>query len=129
MQTQQQPIDWEQLAEEELQRLAKEEQLSSSKRWAKYPRPNPFSNMYGFGSTLYKLKGDMDNETLTPNTRKAAAKAYYAILRKVKDTKLMAMRERLIRAAQSENRYEVARISAQMKDYAGEDKETGHYDV
>jgi anaerobic selenocysteine-containing dehydrogenase len=129
MQTAQQTIDWEQLADEELQRLAKEEQQSSSKRWAKYERPNPFSNMYGFGSTLYKLKGDMDNETLTPNTRKAAAKAYYEILRKVSDTKLMAFRERLIRAAQSENRYEVAKISAQMKDYAGEDKETGHYDV
>lgn len=129
MPTLQQPVDWEQLADEELQRLARLEQLSSSKRWAKYPRPNPFSNMYGYGSTLYKLRGDMDNATLTPNTRKAAAKAYYGILTKVQDSKLMAMRERLIRAAQAQNRYEVAKISAQMKAYAKEDTETGHYDV
>jgi hypothetical protein len=128
MQTQQ-PIDWEQLADEELQRMAKLEQLSSSKRWAKYPRPNPFPELYGYGSTLYKLKGDMENHTLTPITRAEAAKAFYKILRNLQDKKLMKMRVELIDAAKAEDGRAVARISAKMKIHLGEDPETGHYDV
>lgn len=123
-----QVIDWEQLEAEELERLALLEKKSAVKRWAKYPVPNPFTQAYGYGSTLYKLKGDMDNHELTPITRNDAARNYYKIIRNIHDKPLMALRERLIRANQAGDIKAVSNITKQMRDYLKQDQETGMED-
>jgi hypothetical protein len=122
---QKQLIDWEQLEAEEMQRMAELEKKSAVKRWATYPRPNPFSEAYGYGSTLYKLKGDMNNHELTPITRAAAARNYASILRKINDKPLMALRSRLIRATQAGDITESIKVTKQMRDYLTDDVETG----
>lgn len=122
-----QVIDWEQLEAEELERLARLEQASSLKRWRKYPRPNPFWHAYQYGSTLYKLKGDMDNHTLTPLTRKRAAEAYYKILRNIQDRPLMALRERLSKASQAGDELAIDRITKAIRYHERADLETGLY--
>lgn len=121
-------VDWEQIAEEEQQRLAALEKKSAVKRWAKYPRPNPFTEVYGYGSTLYKLRGDMDNYELTPITRRDAARNYYKILQTVQNKPLMRLRQRLIKATQAGNNLEANKISKQMRFYTKEDQETGMED-
>lgn len=120
-------IDWEQFKAEELENIARLEREDSVRRWAKYPRPNPFSQAYGYGSTLYKLKGDMGNSALTPITRKQAAKAYYKILKNIQDKELMSLRQRLMQASRASDELWIHRITQQMRDYLGEDRETGLY--
>lgn len=120
--------DWEQLEAEELQRIARLERDESARRWAKYPRPNPFWQAYGFGSTLYKLKGDADNPMLSPLTRKQAHDGVAKIIRQIQDKKLMSLRQRLIRASIAQDERAIAHITQQMRDYTQEDRETGLYE-
>jgi hypothetical protein len=120
-------IDWEQFEAEELEKLARMELQDSARRWAKYPKPNPFSQAYGYGSTLYKLKGDMDNPRLTPLTRREASKAIAKITRQLKDKQLMGLRERLIKASRAGDEQAIHRITQTMRDYLGEDRESGIY--
>lgn len=84
---------------------------------------------HGRHGELTKLNKQRNDFNETHVTRAAADKAHAKIVRQMKDKKLMGMRERLIRAAQAADRYEVAKITAQMKDHTKEDRETGHYGI
>jgi hypothetical protein len=78
---------------------------------------------------LMRLNRERNDVTLPKHRRSAAAKAHAKITAQLKDKKLMALRERLIRAAQAGDPVAIAKITAMMKDYAHEDRETGHYGI
>jgi hypothetical protein len=78
---------------------------------------------------LTRLNRERNDITLSSERRLAADKAHAKIVGQLRDTKLMALRERLIRAAQAGDTVAVAKVTAQMKDYTNEDRETGHYGV
>ena len=85
--------------------------------------------MYGRDGELTKLNAVRNDPSKSKWARNEADKAHRAITDQLKDKKLMAMRERLIRASQAGDRVEMARIGALMKDHEGKDTETGHYGI
>lgn len=78
-------------------------------------------------SQLIGLNRKRNDWTLHRSFRNDADKAYNKIRNQLADKKLVAMRERLTKAAQAGDRYVMAKITAEIKDYMGEDRETGHY--
>lgn len=84
---------------------------------------------HGRHGELTMLNRTRNDHTRSPITRHAADKAHARIVGQLRDRKLMAMRRRLILASQAGDRYEMARITALMKAYNKEDRETGHYGV
>ena len=80
---------------------------------------------YGRAGELEKLSRDRNNSDLGPFTRSQADKAHAKIVQQLKDKRLMAMRERLIKAAQANDEPEQHRIQLQMRAYTKEEAETG----
>lgn len=75
--------------------------------------------MHGRLTTLNKLKADRDNYGLPKIVRKRADDAMKKIIVQLKDRKLMAMRERLIRASLAGDHHEVWKIQNLMKAHEG----------
>lgn len=86
------------------------------------------SQYHGRAGELTKLKAEMNNEALPHSKRRKAAQTFYKIVEQCNDKQLMEYRHRLIRAAQAGDRDAIGRISYQMKQYLGEDPESGTYD-
>ena len=84
---------------------------------------------HGRHGELTKLNKTRNDRSQRQDVRKAADKAHAKIVAQLRDKKLMRMRHRLIQAAQGDDRYELAKITALMKDHTKEDRETGHYGV
>lgn len=84
---------------------------------------------HGRHGELTRLNRERNDITLPKHRRLAADKAHAKIVGQLRDKKLMSLRGRLIRASQGRDIIEVARITAQMKDYTKEDRETGHYGI
>lgn len=74
---------------------------------------------------LAMLNRDRNNHELGPFTRMRADRAHARIVKQLKDKKLMAMRERLIKAAKAHDELEQHKIQLQMRAYTGESNETG----
>lgn len=70
---------------------------------------------------LLELKEDMADESIPLGERRKAYRAYCEIQAQLKDKKLAAMRERLAKAQDVSDRYEVWKIRNQIKDYLGEE--------
>lgn len=80
---------------------------------------------YGWEGTLRKHNHDRNNPDLPFSVRRDADKAYKKIVAQLNDKKLMAMRERLIRAAKAGDAKAQDKIAKCMRDYLGQDLETG----
>lgn len=83
----------------------------------------------------YGREGQLENLNRVRNSpgkqkwvRRKADEAHTKIARQLKDRKLMAMRERLIKAARAGDALEQAKITQQMRAYEGQDRETGLYE-
>lgn len=85
--------------------------------------------MYGRDSELIKLNNTRNDPTKSNAVRLKADKTRQQILDQMRDKRLMGMRLRLIQASRAGDVIEMAKISAQMKDYLNEDRETGHYGI
>jgi hypothetical protein len=85
--------------------------------------------MYGRDSQLNKLHAIQHDVTKPTHVRRAADKARQKIVAQMRDKKLMGMRSRLMAASRAGDVVEMARITALIKDYEGEDRESGHYGV
>lgn len=83
--------------------------------------------MYGRDSQLNKLHAIQQDVTKPRGVRYAADKTRQKIIDQMKDRTLMGMRERLMNASRAGDIVEVAKITASIKDYEGEDRESGHY--
>ena len=70
---------------------------------------------------LAELKDEMDDPNAPLINRKLAAKTYKKIMAQIHDATLAAMRERLTKASDNKDRYEVWKIRNQIKDYLGEE--------
>lgn len=81
--------------------------------------------MFGRAGDLKKLNDDRNNPLLSNVQRQQADKAHTKIVEQLKDKKLMRMRERLIRATRADDQEAAMKIQLQMRDYLGEEKETG----
>jgi hypothetical protein len=81
--------------------------------------------MYGRNGDLKKLNNDRNNSSLSRLVRYRANEAHAKIVKQLKDTKLMALRLRLIRATRAGNMEISSRIQLQMRDHLKQDKETG----
>lgn len=81
--------------------------------------------MYGRAGELDRLNRDRNDPKLPKFVRQQADKAHAKIVEQLKDKKLMRMRERLIKATQAGDQHETDKIQKQMREYTGEDKETG----
>lgn len=75
--------------------------------------------LHGRLTTLNRLNRDRNNPNLDAFTRNQADKAHKKITEQLKDKKLMALRERLIRAAQAGDKHAVWKISNQMREHEG----------
>jgi hypothetical protein len=81
--------------------------------------------MYGREGELYKLDRQRKDASLPKQRRQAADRAFKKIAAQLADKQLMAQRIRLIKAAQAGDELEQHKITRQMRDYLGEDQETG----
>ena len=81
--------------------------------------------MYGRDGELAKLNRERQDVLLPMQRRRAADRAYRKIANQLRDKKLMGMRMRLVGAARAGDAREQHKIQMQMRDYLGEDKETG----
>jgi len=79
--------------------------------------------MHGRQTTLQKLNEDRNNPELGKFTRLQADKAYTKIIEQLKDKKLMALREQLIKASQSGDQNAVWKITNQMREHEGKQRE------
>lgn len=86
------------------------------------------NNAYGYEGALARLNTDRNDLSLRLSQRKAAHKAYEKLQARLQDKRLMAYRERLIRAARAKDERAMALIQQQMRSYLGEDPETGSYE-
>lgn len=82
---------------------------------------------YGRGRELKRLYEQIHDASLPPRRRLAADRTRAKIMDQLRDRRLMGLRERLIKATQAGDQLEQHRITAQMRDYLGEDRETGAY--
>lgn len=85
--------------------------------------------MFGRAGDLKKLNDDRNNPLLSNVQRQQADKAHTKIVEQLKDKKLMRMRERLIRATRADDQEAAMKIQLQMRDYLGEEKETGQWNL
>jgi len=83
---------------------------------------------YGREGQLDKLNRERNNYAKQPWQRRKADETYRKIVGQINDKKLMAMRERLMKAAIAGDLVAQAQIQQQMKYYLGEDIETGLYE-
>jgi len=81
--------------------------------------------MYGRTGDLERLNKDRNDFSLSRFVRLRADMAHREITNQIKDTKLMSLREQLIRAAKAHDSEAEQRIQRQMRQHTGEDKETG----
>lgn len=81
--------------------------------------------MHGREGELYKLDQQRKDILLSKDHRQAADRAFKKIASQLADRKLMDMRMRLIGAARAGDELEQHKITRQMRDYLGEDQETG----
>ena len=81
--------------------------------------------MFGRAGELERLNRDRNNPKLPHIVRDRADRAYAKIVEQMKDKKLMSMRERLINATRAGDMDAARKIQLQMRDYTGEDPETG----
>ncbi len=82
---------------------------------------------FGREGQLAKLNRTRNDYTKSVFVRQMADTTFKKIQRQLEDKKLMAMRERLIKAAEANDEYEMVKIQQQMRAYEGEDMETGSY--
>ena len=80
--------------------------------------------MYGRENQLYQLNKERNHVKLPMWQRKQADRAFNKIAAQLKDTKLMSLRSRLIKATQAGDVKEMNHIQGQMKHHQGEDTET-----
>ncbi len=83
---------------------------------------------YGREGQLEKLNKTRNDWSKQPWIRRKADETYRKIVAQIQDKKLMAMRERLIKASLAGDARAQALIQMQMKHYLGEDPETGLYE-
>lgn len=83
--------------------------------------------MYAREGELAKLNRDRNDILLPMSARKDADKAFQKILSQMRDKKLMAMRERLVKAARAGDEEQIHRITLQMRSYSKEPLESGIY--
>lgn len=81
------------------------------------------NHLHGRLTTLMKLNEDRNNPELGAFTRLSADKAHYKISQQLKDKKLMSLRERLIKASQAGDKYEMWKISNLMYQHEGKEVE------
>lgn len=81
--------------------------------------------MYTRAGELAKLNRDRNNPDLPKFVRLQADRAHAKITEQLKDRKLNEFRERLIRATRAGDQKEARKIELQIRDYTGEDRETG----
>lgn len=81
--------------------------------------------MHGRAGELKKLYEDMNNPDLPAIVRERADHAMRKIREQMEDKKLMNMREQLIRATRAGDSAAARRIELRMREYSGEDRETG----
>lgn len=71
---------------------------------------------------LMMLKKVMQDPDRPLKGRKVAYISYNKIIKQIKDPKLSKLRERLVKATYAEDKREIWKISATIKDYLKEDK-------
>jgi len=81
--------------------------------------------MFGRAGDLAKLYKDKHNPDLPHVVRDRADRAMQKIRAQLADHHLMGMRERLIRATKAGDMDAARKIELQMREYTGEDRETG----
>lgn len=79
----------------------------------------------GRGGELVRLNTERNDATLPQWRRRSADKAIGTIAEQLKDAPLMRMRRRLIHASRANDETEVIKITKCMREYLGEDQETG----
>lgn len=84
---------------------------------------------HGRQGELKRYNQERNDFNLPARRRSAANKAHAKIAGQLKDKPLMALRHRLLAAGHAKDDYEIAKITAQMRAYLKEDRETGHYNV
>lgn len=80
---------------------------------------------YGRAGDLDKLNRVRNDHEKSDFFRWQADRSYARIREQLKDKQLMQLRLRLIKATQAGDRAEAIKITKQMRDYLGEDTETG----
>jgi hypothetical protein len=75
------------------------------------------NQLYGRLTTLNKLRAVRDDGSKPKHVRRGADKSMYKIMAQLKDRKLMAFRERLIKATIAGDKYEVWKIENRMRAY------------
>jgi hypothetical protein len=86
------------------------------------------SRAYGWEGTLERLNVTRNDWSEPAHIRRAADRNYRKIVSKLADRKLMALRERLIKATQAKDERSVILITQQIRYYEHEDQETGLYE-
>lgn len=81
--------------------------------------------MYGREGQLKKLNNDRNNPKLSRIVRERADRARLKIINQLEDKELMGMREQLMRATQAGDSEASRKIQLRMRDYLGEERETG----
>lgn len=81
----------------------------------------------GRESDLHRLNRIRNDVTQPRYRRLSAAKAHAKIVAQLSDRQLMALRERLVRASMAKDLEAANRITRQIRDYEGADRETGDY--
>lgn len=79
----------------------------------------------GRGGEMVRMNRERNDVRLPRWRRRDADKALYKIASQLKDKRLMRMRARLIKASQAGDEPEIIKITRCMRDYLGEDQETG----
>lgn len=79
--------------------------------------------LYGRYTTLNDLKKRRDDTTKPYFIRERAARAMNEIIEQLKDKKLMALRERLIKAARAGDKHEEWKIANLMREHEGRETE------
>lgn len=83
---------------------------------------------WGWEGSLERFNKERNDVTLPAKRRYLADKARKKIMAKMEDKKLMAMRERLIKASKAGDERAVIQITKEIRWYSGEDTETGMYE-
>lgn len=86
-----------------------------------------YTHCYGREGQLGRLNRERNDYNLPYHRRHAANKTLAKIIKQCSDKRLMAMRERLIKATQAGDYFEAGKIGQQMRAYLGEDLESGVY--
>ena len=80
------------------------------------------SKAWGRETDLMRLNNLRNDHTVNPLHRRGADRAHTKINKQLRDKKLMAMREQLIKATVAADQLAIAKIELRIREYLGEDK-------